>query len=55
MDKAQYVQSGDHRWRIVKMTVGVSSAEYHSLHRVGAAVYIFMGEGGPTLVTTADV
>ena len=43
-----------HRWRIVKMTVGVSSAEYHSLHRVGAAVHIFMGEGGPTLVTTAD-
>ena len=34
---------------------GVSSAEYHSLHRVGAAVYIFMGEGGPTLATTADV
>ena len=34
-----------HRWRIVKMTVGVSSTEYHSLHKVGAAVYIFMGEG----------
>ena len=27
-------QFGSHRWRIVKMTVGVSSAKYHSLHGV---------------------